>query len=253
MDKFCSIIVTHFSSNNERKLLVRRSLETLVDNTSFPFELIVVDNGGNSTNNSDFFLNLVDKGYISTYVKNANNMHFGYARNQGYAMSHGEYICIADDDIEYQVGWLEECIKILDAYPDKKIYATPFDYPMDGLREKYNQGELELDGKRYVLNMRAGSNCFVVRREDYDEIGGFECHRIAGSHWTNKAVRLGYLACVLPGNYAKDLGLRKGYNLKQSIPIRKTLSNRAEIFFNTDEFKVSNEDKIYYGRNSCNV
>ncbi len=243
--KFCTIIITHFAMNDERSETMRESLNSLWNNTHYPYELIVVDNG-NSKEDSEFLMDATRDGLIHTYVRNARNMHFAYARNQAFALSHGQFICIADNDIRYHDGWLTECVEVLESDPDRKMYATPMPYPMIGLNERYHQGWYHFKGKKYELNMRAGSNCFVIRREHYEEIGGFPAHRIGGSKWTDLAVKAGYLACVLPTVYAEDMGLRKGYDLKKFIPINIKLQNGPEIHFNEDEFRKHNPKVEYY-------
>ncbi len=236
MDKFCSIIMTHWSQNGERSEMLKASLRSLFTSTSYPFELIVIDNGG-SDSDSKFLSGLCEQGKINTYIRNANNMSFGYARNQGLALAQGDYICISDNDLLYKKGWLEESVRLLEAFPEEKIYTTPIHYPTNIMRERYNVGELELDGVKYQKNMRAGSNCFIARRKDFETLGGFMTHRIAGSRWTDNAVREGYSALVIPGELVEDLGLRKGYNLGQWVPLRIKLSNGKEVFFNSDEGK----------------
>ena len=235
--KYTSIVITTFISNQLRLKMFRTSMESLLETTkNLPVEIIVVDNGGYEELSLEL-LSLVESGEIQCYVKNATNLHFGMARNQGIAMATGDYIVIADNDIYYEKGWLEACLKPLGTYPDRKIYATPINYPTGFKEEQYNQGKLDIEGVVYNLNMRAGSNCFVIRKEDLKIIGSFMAHRIAGSKWTDKAVELGYLAAVTPINMVKDLGLRLGYNHSQVIPIKRVLRNGQEIIYNEDGFK----------------
>lgn len=244
--RYTSIIIANFSSSPARVASFKTSMSTLINTTSnLPVEIIVCDNGGDF-DVSSWLLSLVDQGKIHTYVRNARNMHFGMARNQGISLSHGNYVVIADNDIQYSDGWLEMCLEILEAYPDEKIYATPLDYPTPVMFRRYHKGELELNGKKYQLSLRAGSNCFVIRRKDLDEIGWFMNHRVAGTKWTDAAVRKGYLAAVSPETNVFDAGFRVGYDLNESIPIKKTLTNGEEIHFNQDEFRKANPDLNYY-------
>ncbi len=236
--KFASIIVTHWAMDDERSTTMIKSLTSLVDVINYPYELIVVDNGG-SEEDSQFLTEMTNKGYISTYIKNSNNRHFGYARNQGIAVAQGDYIAIVDNDILHKKDWLTECIRILEENPKKKIYGTPIDYPQDAEyngKVRYRTGELD----ECTLNMRAGSNCFVIRYEDLMEIGKFPIHRIAGTKWTDSAVNKGYLACVLPKGYVEDMGFRNGYQLKDYKPVYIEFNNKDRIYFNVDEYKNIN-------------
>lgn len=244
-NKFASIIISHYGMNQERSNLMRSSISSLLDNTRYPFELIVIDNGPN-LEDTKFLSEMAAIGQITTYIRNSNNMHFGWARNQGLSVAQGEYLVVADNDIFYKGDWLTQCIRALEAFPNKNIYATPVGYPTPGLTKKYHQGYLEHEEMKYELNMRAGSNCFVVRREDFKKIGGFKLHRIAGSLWTDAAVRAGYLACVVPGEYIEDMGLRKGYNLKETLPIRLNVRRYTDgILYNEDTYKTNNPNHIY--------
>jgi len=237
VSKFVSIIITHFAMDASRSANMKVSIDSLIENTDYPYELIVIDNGSD-LEDSKYLLNLCSEGKITTYIRNNHNMHFAYARNQGLELAQGDYFCIADNDIKYKKGWLEKCVAVLEAYPDEKWYATPMDYPQDAKYngiQRYRTGEFDFNGENYTLNMRAGSNCFVITRENMKKLGKFPIHRIAGSKWTDRAVKSGYLAVVLPNGHAEDMGLRSGYNLNKPIPIYIKLSSGEEVCFNQDE------------------
>lgn len=229
--------MTNWGSTQERVDVMHKSIESLIETTKhLPVEIIVVDNPATIDSSEYFFQLLKDKKIVS-YTRNADNMHFGFARNQGIAMAKGEYLASIDNDIWYKDGWLDKCLDILEAYPDKKIYATPIQYSTPVMDKRYDQGTLELNGEMYRLNMRAGSNCFVIRRKDFDEIGNFIYHRIAGSKWTDTAVKKGYLAAVTPTNMVDDMGFRKGYDLNKVVPIVRKLLNGSVVYFNNDGYQ----------------
>lgn len=235
--KFASIIITHWASNDERSTTMVKSILSLIEVIKYPYELIVVDNGG-SLEDSEFFSDLVKKGVITTYIRNANNMHFGYARNQGIAVAQGDYIVILDNDILHKKDWVSKCIEILEDNPDKKWYGTPLDYPVEADYNgniRYRTMVFDFEDEHCSINMRAGSNAFVIRRSDLNDIGGFYVHRIAGTKWTDRAVKLGYLAMVLPKGYVEDMGLRNGYNLNDAKPVYIKLSTGDTVYFNKDE------------------
>jgi len=248
--KLCSIIFVHYHKDEKRSEQMMASMNSLVETTkSYPCEIVVVDNGQNEQD-SQFFLSLVVGGAIQTYVRNANNMHFGYARNQGMVLSNGDYICISDNDIIYTPGWLEACVAVLEKYPHKKIYATPVYNVAHWLPKFWHDEVLEVGDRAYRLNSRAGSNCFVIRRKDLKEIGGFLCHRVAGTKWTEKAIRLEFAVAVTPDVMVDDVGFRDGYNYKEAIPIKEILTNGKEVYFNEDEFKHNNR-RLHYIQQSA--
>lgn len=207
-----SIIVTHWAMNTERSETMRVSMQTLFQ-TAPEAEIFVVDNGG-SDEDSKWLLMMNMQGHIATYIRNRKNMHFGFARNQGMKLASGDYIVIADNDIEYKEGWMEECVEFLDEHPGKYM-ATPIAADiMNAVRKVRWAGEV--DGWR--LNYRAGSNVFMMRRSDFEVLGFFEQHRIAGSHYFDNSTNKGYMIALMPEPKAFDMGFRKGYNLKEHIP-----------------------------------
>lgn len=206
-----SVIMTHWAMNKERSEIMRQSVSSLIK-TAPNIEIIIVDNGG-SLEDSQWFLEKTDKGEIACYIRNRHNMSFGYARNQGLKLCSGEYIVISDNDIFFEDGWLEECLKVFEEYPDEKIIVSHLDYPTGMLKERYDRGYL---GK-YKLNMRAGSNCFMMKRNTFEEMGYFEIHKIAGTKFTDKLVRNGYLTAVISTGKVVDMACRKGYDLNKEI------------------------------------
>ena len=94
--KFVSIIMVHFAMNKKRSEMMKLSVESLLENTRYPYEFIVIDNSG-SESDSMFFQRLSKEGKIHCLIKNSANMHFGYARNQGIQVANGDYICIIDN------------------------------------------------------------------------------------------------------------------------------------------------------------
>lgn len=232
--KFCSIIFVHYGKDEQRSELMKRSIDSLITSLDYPAEIIVVDNGPDRRD-TEFFIEKLMDGKINTYIRNAENMHFGYARNQGMRLAQGDFICITDNDVIFKPSWLSNCIKVLEAYPEEKIWATPI-YNVAHWLPKYWEGELEVDGQIYRLNRRAGSNCWVMRREDMEIIGEFYIHRVAGTKWTEKANRLGYHAAVTPELLIKDEGFRHGYDYKVPLLVKETLQDGTQINFNQDEY-----------------
>lgn len=225
-----SIIFVSWSMNKERGLLARTSLQSLVDSLDEPCEIIVVDNG-ESLEDSQFFLEKAHNKEIAHYLRNADNLHFAYARNQAMKLVTGDFIAIVDNDLIYEKGWLQAARRPLELYPDKKLTGTPIRYPdIKGKRvTRYDAGFLEVDGQQRELNYRAGSNCWIMTRKTMEEIGDFPMTMISGSHYMDKMVRAGYVACITPVNMVQDVGLRRGYNLWDKFEFFKTLSDKSKI------------------------
>src|SRR3990167_6938415 len=175
--KYCSIIGLHYSKIDDfgetaagkrppsRSDLVRKMVESVIANTDYPAEFVMMDNGGNP-DDTDYFLEKVRAGQINTLVRYAQNHHFAYAWNQGAKLSQADYFCFICNDIEVKPGWLTACIKLLEAHPEDKLIATPFI-----TYDKRRMTTILPDQSR--LNPRSGSNCLVISRKNWEEMGEF--------------------------------------------------------------------------------
>ena len=116
-----SIIICHYSlvddfgggrallEDKTRSEMLRETMFSLIENTDYPADIIVIDNGG-KPDDSDFLLELTRLGKINTYVRNKNNMYFGFAWNQGAKLATSDYLCFTCNDIHFGKSWLQETI-----------------------------------------------------------------------------------------------------------------------------------------------
>jgi len=228
--KFCSIGVVHYAQKDytgkSRSETMKQSLTSLVENTDYPAEIIVFDNGGNP-DDSDFLLGLVRKKKISTYVRYADNLSFAFAWNQFFRIASGDYLCFTCNDIFYKRGWLGACIELLEKYSDRKLIASPYITP-DKNFPNYNK-EVLLDAR---INSMAGSNCMVMTPEIYRAIGEMPHYRIGGSVWHRTMVRKDYLVIIPSQDFVDHLGYRNGVNWRLPTDVSKTLLNGEKVDFN---------------------
>lgn len=214
MNPKTSIIFTHWHQNEERGALMRQSLESLIETTrNMNVEILVMDNGG-SLPDSQYLLGLCHDQKIAVYTRYRKNMHFAFAQNDALRRATGDFFVVSSNDVVYEQGWLEECIGFLVKH-DGKYLATAL--VPDPMNRKPSRWAGEVDGWR--LNYRAGSNSFVIRRKDFEAIGYFIIYHLAGGEWCDRYTRLGYVVACMPEPKAKDLGLRRGFNLNEKIKI----------------------------------
>jgi len=230
-----SIILCHYSKIDDfgeeaagknptpRTQLLRTSVESLLQNTDYPAELIVMDNGGNP-DDSEYLLGLVREGKL-THVRFPQNMHFAFAWNQGARLATGQYLSFVCNDIEFLPGWLSACVKILEDYNDRDWIACPFITRDKG---KYTVGQT---AEGYRVNLRSGSNCMVLPRKLFEKIGDFPVHRIGGTIWYNKLMSMEIKTVATPKDYAIDRGWRQGVNFSIPIEVKKKLLDGTEVHF----------------------
>lgn len=221
-----TIIFVHHATSVARSQLSKECFEALYETTrGYPVELIVIDNGEYGVD-SMFLLNRAIRKEITHYIKNADNLWFGTARNQGLILGTGKYVCIIDNDVKVYPGWLEECINILDKTKEGEYFVTPL--AVDRLHSqtnKYYRHPVTLGKKEYQVNVFAGSSCWVGWRKDFDSIGMFRAHQTAGSDWCRRYNKLGFEVILLPEPKAENLGKRytpyEGYNKKEGYGVIK--------------------------------
>ncbi len=218
-----SVIFTHWYQNQFRSEVARASLLSLMATSDIGLEIVVVDNGG-SIDDSRFFLELCHEKKIAHYLRNGDNLHFCYAYNQAMKLVTGDYIVFMSNDILFHKGWLEMCLRPL-METDGKYTTSPLQYSTGMIVDRYDRGTLVLGDTTYRLNMRAGSNCFMIRRKDMELIGEFPLDRIGGTYYTNLLVRNGFLTAVTPVDMAEDIGFRKGFDFSKVFEFKKTLHN----------------------------
>ena len=207
-----SVVMCHWAQNQLRSAVMRESVRSLIE-TAPEAEIVVVDNGGD-VSDSVYLLSLTDEKKIACYIRNRYNLSFGVARNQAIAMTTGEYIVVTDNDIKFERGWMKECRDFLERHAEEKILVTPLQIDRVHRTRNYAAGE-PLDG--WKMNTMAGSNCWMMRRRDFETIGEFEQHHIAGTHWGRHYVKLGYKVACMPEPKAKDMAFKNGYNYRQAI------------------------------------
>ena len=237
--KYCSIIIVHYGQRdplkgaNSRSETMKESLRSLIDNTDYPAEIIIMDNGGNP-DDSDYLLNLTREGSISTYVRFHDNMSFGFAWNQGYRLASGDYVCFTCNDIYYEKGWLSACVTLLEKYSDRKLIATPYITP-DKDSPRWTKEILE-DAR---INSLAGSNCMIMRPETFLDIGQMPHYRIGGTVWHRIMVSKEYMVIVPPKNMVRHLSYRNGVRWQVPIDVSKTLLNKEKVDFNYKTIRKS--------------
>jgi glycosyltransferase involved in cell wall biosynthesis len=240
MQDYVSIIVCHYNQvddfgglrapEGDRGDFLRQTMESLIKNTDYPAEIVVVDNGGRG-DSTDYLVSLARGGKINTLIRNKENMNFGWAWNQGARLATGSFLCFTCNDLLFEDRWLSQTIEPLLKYPDKKLIASPLCTP-DKDAEKFYRGEL--DG--YRLNALAGSNCMIMRKSVYEDVGGFSTHRIAGTHWHFKMKDMGYVVVLPPKNLAHHLGERGGTDYRKDITVKKTLLDNSIVDFSCKKF-----------------
>lgn len=174
------MIVSIMMTTYNRLPLTIKMLDNLFRTTNYPFRLLIVDNG--STDGTMEFIKQLSETVTSRtdinnikycigydYLLNSTNLGIGHGRNQGLVLANkynDEWLSTVDPDVDFPMGWLRECIEILEANPKFAIGANMecVPYPLT-MR----------NGKTFQLKPAGnlGTACTVFDRRLHNLIGFF--------------------------------------------------------------------------------
>lgn len=194
--------------------LTKRMLNSLFETTDSPFRLIIIDN--NSTDGTKDF---IFSGWIDEqcrinpyYVENAfyfqdnkENKGIAIGRNQALNIANqynDPYLCTIDNDVEFNPGWLSQCLDILSTNPK---FCVGVNY------EEHSFPIRTRNGKTFALKPQGnlGTATMVFPRELHEKIGFFikeyGLYSCEDSDWGFRSRRVGYEMAYLPDN-GKHIG-----------------------------------------------
>jgi len=165
----------------------KQMMESVEENTDWPFELIIVDNG--STDGvEDFVLNANFK-MAGQFIRNETNMGFAKANNQGATIAKGEYLCLLNNDVIATKGWLTAMMRVFEEEKGCGAVGARLIHPGNGTIQ--HAGVIEMDSGMpdhvyfnmpmdYKLAMErkeyfaVTGACMLISRELYIKLGGLD-------------------------------------------------------------------------------
>ncbi len=159
-----------------------RCLKAVIENTSLPFEVIVVDDA--SEDETSLFLKDI-RGI--TVITNISNCGFVKACNCGAAAASGDYLLFLNNDTEVTAGWLEVMLRGFDdnltgivgaklVYPDGSLQEAGNIVWRDGTGWNYGRGDNpDLPQYNYLKEVDYCSGaCLLISKELWLLLGGFD-------------------------------------------------------------------------------
>ena len=200
------VLITWCQDNSYRLPILKKSFESLKECTKRSHILMVVDNG--EQQQREF---LREQG-IDIHIETMVNLGVGASRNHGSKYSNSKYIAFVDNDILYFDNWLNECIGVLEKFPDQKLIATPRKTsPMK--MPKHHTGDIG----EYELYNRCSGQCLVFRRKDFEEIGQWSLSNTPGGDYCYSARKKKYRFIWHPSWNCKHLCKKSSYNYRHKL------------------------------------
>jgi glycosyltransferase involved in cell wall biosynthesis len=215
MDELINLMMVTYN----RLPLTIKTLDSILETTNNPFNLIIIDNG--STDGTvDFLKNILqrlydmreDEGGEMPYLRklvikyNKENKGIAYGRNQGLVEAvklDGEWLCTVDNDVLLPQRWSSECIEILKANQSFGSIGVNFEdtkYPL------VTKGGIEFQEKPQG---NLGTACTVFNIRLHKMLGFYKSYGTNyGEEDANFGMRIRVLGLKL--GYIKEMGIHIG-------------------------------------------
>lgn len=179
-----SIIIPTYSRPDN----LLRAIQSVLDQTYNPIEIIIVDDNGIGTpyqlETEAKLHHLLIAGKI-TYLKHETNKNGSAARNTGFKASKGDYVNFLDDDdvfeptkVEKQVARLSECGSIYDA-----CYCNSILYNPRRIIHTHNTKEGDLCYDLLIGKVFFNTSTILFKRQALSDINGWDERFIRHQDW----------------------------------------------------------------------
>ena len=154
-----------------RKDFLKRSIDSAINQTKKPLEVIVVDDG--STDGTE---TMIKSDYDFVKFIKQKNKGVSAARNIGIKVSIGEWICFLDSDDEWKEDKLEKQIIAVKCNPNYKFFHSNEIWIKNGLRINQKKKHKKYGGDIFdkCLDMcRISPSSVMINKTVFDEVGNF--------------------------------------------------------------------------------
>lgn len=170
---YFSVVIPTFN----RARYIKRAVQSIIGQTFLDYEIIVVDD--DSTDNTSDVINLFNKFRIK-YIKNNKRVGAAGARNEGVAVSTGQFIAFLDSDDEALPSWLEKTQKkIKQLPPNWGVIYPQYLIKNESTGVLYLKAAKQKEGNIYKNLLRGegipvGTPGAVLSKITFEKIGGFD-------------------------------------------------------------------------------
>ena len=151
--------------------LLKRSIDSVINQTIKPSEIIIVDDGSNDGTEA-----MVKKKYDSLKLITQKNKGASAARNSGIKASSGEWICFLDSDDEWKNDKLEKQINAVANNSDYKFFHSNEIWIKNGKRINQKKKHKKYGGdifKKCLDMCRISPSSVLIEKNIFEEIGFF--------------------------------------------------------------------------------
>lgn len=179
------MLVTVYITTYNRLELLKRAIESVVNQTHAPIKIIVADDGSND--GSQEYLQSLDKDGVLTAVLNTSGESKGacFGRNKAIELANGEFITGLDDDDYFELWRVAKFVETWFAYKaENEVFSALFDSVVEhrkaGKVACYDTAVVTYKGLR-MCNL-VGNQVFTLTQHLRD-ISGFDENMPALQDW----------------------------------------------------------------------
>jgi len=156
-----------------KELSIKNTIQSVLNQTYQEFEIVVINDG--STDNSTRIVEAINDNRIK--LTHQENQGVSTARNRGIKMANNEWIAFLDGDDLWKVNHLEEITKMMQKFPNQKVYVTSFEYsdkrPMFRHSRTESVFEVESYFKEAIKERLMWTSIVVVHKSCINKVGDF--------------------------------------------------------------------------------
>ena len=220
-----SVIMSVYNTDFQ---LVKRALDSVLNQDFQDFEIIIIDDGSNNDSQNQILKFAIEHENKITYLRHSNRNQ-AKSINRGVKFSNGEYITMIDADDEYKPSHLRLCleeIKNVDLISTKTetIVDKEEDYFVP---DKYNpQVGIHVDDCVLFATLFGKKEVFVNHAFEGDYAADSNFYESVAKHYTVKKVELRtYIYYRNIPNSITSLMKDKHTKTQNSIPLYAQLNN----------------------------
>jgi glycosyltransferase involved in cell wall biosynthesis len=157
---------------------VKKAIYSVIEQSFRDFELIVVDDGS-SDDSFGIVKTVLENSSLDYQLIHQNNAGVSTARNNGVAVSQGDYLCFLDADDWWAPTFLERMDWLIREYPEAGIYGTNYYYVKNGKKsicvttaETGYINYCKVYAEKLQMPLWTGATC--IPRCVFMEMGGFK-------------------------------------------------------------------------------
>lgn len=233
MTPIISIIVPCYNQGH----FLAECLDSVLSQSISNWECVIVDDG--STDDSAMVAKKYSELDERIHYLYQNNAGPSVARNNGTKNSHGKYLLFLDADNKIESIYTEEGIKYLDSHSDCVLFKG------QGMTFGNIVKKCDWNYKSYKYFLRDNSIdcCSIIRRKDFEHIGGFDEYLKGYEDW-EFFIRLLYRNDVI----YQDPRVMFHYRIKDEEGVNRTAKARHNSLFQYIYIKNIEIYNEFYGR-----